>query len=199
VFVSESDTNHNQYRFLIRPDPEGRVQPTYVSRQPPPSSLPIRRHARRRPPPFPRSASERTQATAPTAKKMPGYGRVAARDELRSKTMDLAPSELSAPDPRQVLRKRLGEEMEALRGILRKAELVVRKNIDKGRAAPRRGKDGRFLAAEARSEAMEADRTPCAKRRKVMPPLEIIEPPPGYRSPIRMHVPRKGGRRHPWR
>ena len=109
---------------------------------------------------------------------MPGYGRVAARDELRSKTMDLAPSELSAPDPRQVLRKRLGEEMEALRGILRKAELVVRKNIDKGRAAPRRGKDGRFLAAEARSEAMEADRTPCAKRRKAMPPLEIIEPPP---------------------
>jgi hypothetical protein len=91
--------------------------------------------------------------------------------------MDLAPSELSAPDPRQVLRKRLCEEMEALRGILRKAELVVCKNIDKGRAAPHRGKDGRFLAAEARSEAMEADRTPCAKRRKAMPPVEIIEPP----------------------
>ena len=124
------------------------------------------------------------------AKKMPGYHRAAARDELRSKTMELAPAELfasdprqvlkkklSAPDPCQVLRKRLGEEMEALRGILRKAELVVRNNVDKGYAARRRRKDGHFLAAEARSEAMVVDRTPCAKRRKATPPVENIEPP----------------------
>jgi hypothetical protein len=47
--------------------------------------------------------------------------------------------------------------MEALRGILKKAELVVRKNVDKGRAAPRHGKDGHFLAAEVQLEVMEAD------------------------------------------
>ncbi|CAD6337243.1 unnamed protein product [Miscanthus lutarioriparius] len=93
--------------------------------------------------------------------------------------MDLVPAEVSAPaDPRLVLRKRLGEEMEALRGIFRKAELVVRKTVDKGRAAPRCGKDGRFLAAEAGSETIEANRIPCDKKRKKMPPVdvEIIKP-----------------------
>jgi len=109
--------------------------------------------------------------------KMAGRRRVAC-DELGSKTMDLAPAELSALDWRLVLRKRLCKEMEALCCILRKAELAVRKAVDKGSPAPHCGKDVRFLAAQARSETMEANRIPCDKKRKTMPPVdvEIIKP-----------------------
>jgi hypothetical protein len=145
-----------------------RVPSTYVTLATSISILHPMRDVRCRLPPFSRSASETTQATATAAEKMPGHRQV-SRDELRSKTMDLVPAEVSAPaDPRLVLRKRLGEEMEALRGILGKAELVVRKTVDKARPAPRCGKGGRFLAAQARSETMEANRIPCDMKRKKM-------------------------------
>uniref|UniRef100_K3Y2G4 NET domain-containing protein n=1 Tax=Setaria italica TaxID=4555 RepID=K3Y2G4_SETIT len=70
-------------------------------------------------------------------------------------------------DPQLILRKRLREEMEALRGLVRKAELLCGKR----RAAPRCGKDdGRFLEAEGWSESpTEAEGTTCAKRRKTTP------------------------------
>ncbi|CAN6202110.1 unnamed protein product [Urochloa humidicola] len=113
--------------------------------------------------------------------------RRAASNEPGKKTMELAPAKLCTPDPRLVmLRKRQREEMEALRGILRKAELLAGKNLGDGRAAPRRGKDGRFLAAEAEARpapaAAEADRATSAKRRKTMMPLVKIAKP----KPIRM-------------
>ncbi|KAK8455076.1 hypothetical protein SEVIR_4G082100v4 [Setaria viridis] len=78
-----------------------------------------------------------------------------------------APAGISRQDPQLILRKRLREEMEALRGLVRKAELLCGKR----RAAPRCGKDdGRFLAAEGWSEShTEAEGTTCAKRRKTTP------------------------------
>ncbi|OEL34328.1 hypothetical protein BAE44_0004651 [Dichanthelium oligosanthes] len=90
--------------------------------------------------------------------------------------MDFAPADLSSSDPRLMLRKRLREEMEVLRGILRKAELLVGRTVDNGRAEPRRRKDGRFLAAEDRSVATGAGRRTCAKRRKTIHVAEIVEP-----------------------
>ncbi|PVH48226.1 hypothetical protein PAHAL_4G284100 [Panicum hallii] len=87
------------------------------------------------------------------------------------------PADISNQDPQLILRKRLRAEMEALRGLLRKAELLSGKTVGNGRAAARCGKDGRFLAAEHRSEATEAERTPCAKRRKTMPLAEIVVEP----------------------
>ncbi|RCV20754.1 hypothetical protein SETIT_4G082900v2 [Setaria italica] len=78
-----------------------------------------------------------------------------------------APAGISRQDPQLILRKRLREEMEALRGLVRKAELLCGKR----RAAPRCGKDdGRFLEAEGWSESpTEAEGTTCAKRRKTTP------------------------------
>lgn len=62
------------------------------------------------------------------------------------------PADISNQDPQLILRKRLRAEMEALRGLLRKAKLLSGKTVGNGRAAARCGKDGRFLAAEHRSE-----------------------------------------------
>ncbi|CAN6172902.1 unnamed protein product [Urochloa humidicola] len=133
-----------------------------------------------RAPPPPRSREEESRDGAAA-----GHRR-ATRDELAAKkATDLAPAELSTPDPLLRLRKRQREEMEALRGILRKAELLVGKSktAGDGRAAPRRGKVGRFLAAEAEAgpapAATEGGRaTSAAKRRKTMTPLVKIAKPP---------------------
>jgi hypothetical protein len=85
--------------------------------------------------------------------------------------MGLAPAEISAPDPLQMVRKRLCDEMEmeAIRGVLRKAELAVSKNVDKGRAAPGSARQGQPFPIK--SMEMETDHTPCGKRRKLMPPV----------------------------
>jgi hypothetical protein len=93
-----------------------------------------------------------TQVTATAGEKMPAYRGAVARDELRSKTMGLAPAEISAPDPRQVVRKRLCEEMEAIHGVLRKAELAVSKNVDKGHAAPGPVWQGRLFSIRSHGD-----------------------------------------------
>ncbi|CAN6214601.1 unnamed protein product [Urochloa humidicola] len=111
--------------------------------------------------------------------------RRAACDKLGTKTMGLAPAELSTPEPLLMLTKTQREEMEELRSILRKAELLAgkTKTTDDICVVPSRGKDERFLAAEAESRpapaAMEVGRT---KRRKTMTPLVKIT------KPIRMSV-----------
>ncbi|XP_062217763.1 transcription factor GTE9-like [Phragmites australis] len=66
-----------------------------------------------------------------------------------------------------ILRKRMASELDALRGLVKKAELLSL------------GKNGRFLAAESRLETpMKAGgKTPSAKRRKVSPLVEQIETP----------------------
>ncbi|KAG2637942.1 hypothetical protein PVAP13_2NG555900 [Panicum virgatum] len=100
-----------------------------------------------------------------------------ARDGLSANTKmtAFASAEISIQDPQLVLRKRLRAEMEALRGLLRKAELLSgKKSVAKSRAPPRCGKDGRFLAAE--DEATEAEMTTCAKRRKAVPVAKVAEP-----------------------
>ncbi|KAL6899635.1 hypothetical protein ACP4OV_006293 [Aristida adscensionis] len=67
-----------------------------------------------------------------------------------------------------LLRERLASELDALRGLLRKAELLCRGK-----------KSGRRLATEPRSEAlMEADgKAPAAKRMRVDPVVHQIEAP----------------------
>ncbi|KAJ1258578.1 hypothetical protein BS78_10G086300, partial [Paspalum vaginatum] len=93
--------------------------------------------------------------------------------------MDFAPPEPSNRDRLLMLRKRLRDEMEALRGILKKAELLANSKIvdEIGRPAPRRGKDGRFLNEGDRSDPTEADKTASAKSRKTMPmpSVEAVE------------------------
>ncbi|RCV07186.1 hypothetical protein SETIT_1G224400v2 [Setaria italica] len=68
------------------------------------------------------------------------------------------------------LHKRMALELEALRELLRKAELIPRRPACKGSAAPAGGKSKRLLAPEPRMEA--GGKTPSLKKRKVSPLLE---------------------------
>jgi hypothetical protein len=99
-----------------------------------------------------------------------------AHDGMGKKMAAVAPIELSKADPRLVLGKRLRAEMEALCSLVKKAELLVRKNAN-GSAPVRRVKEGqRFMEAEARRpDTTEGEMTSCAKKRKTMAVAKIVD------------------------
>ncbi|CAN6279139.1 unnamed protein product [Urochloa humidicola] len=97
------------------------------------------------------------------------------RTKRTRSSADTGSKVLTAPgDPaRDRLHKRMASELEALREILKKAELIARGPARKGGAAPAVGKSKRVLPGtvpprpEPRTEA--GGKTPSVKRRKVSP------------------------------
>jgi len=69
---------------------------------------------------------------------------------------------------RELLQKRLASELDVLRCLLKKAELISRRGACKG-GAPATGKKERFLASKQRSEPMVdgGGNAPSVKRRKI--------------------------------
>ncbi|RLN13013.1 hypothetical protein C2845_PM09G05350 [Panicum miliaceum] len=123
----------------------------------------------------------RLMARAPARKRRESRGMAGAdRRRVAGKGFGTkVTADMSNQDPKLILRKRLRAEMEALRGLLRKAKLLSGRTVGRSRAAPCCGKDGRFLAEEHRSEPTEVERTSssCAKRRKTMLLVEIVVEP----------------------
>ncbi|KAG0533762.1 hypothetical protein BDA96_04G220900 [Sorghum bicolor] len=73
---------------------------------------------------------------------------------------------------RELLQKRLASELDVLRGLLKKAELISRREACKGGAPPTAGKNKKeqFLASKQRSEPMVdggGGNAPSVKRRKI--------------------------------
>lgn len=67
----------------------------------------------------------------------------------------------------ELLQKRLASELDALRGLLKKAELISQRGACKG-GTPTAGKKDRFLACNRRPKPIEEDfNAPSVKRRKI--------------------------------
>jgi len=67
----------------------------------------------------------------------------------------------------ELLRKRLASELDALRGLLKKAELISQRGACKG-SAPTAGKKDRFLASNQRAKPIDEDfNAPSVKKRKI--------------------------------
>ncbi|XP_062224465.1 uncharacterized protein LOC133922998 [Phragmites australis] len=89
---------------------------------------------------------------------------------------------------RRLLRKRLGSELDAVRDILRKVEILF-PDAGETRMAVPTDKDGWFMAAEPRPEApMEDDGSRAAKRRNVSPFAEQAEEKPRMTSDQRRRL-----------
>ncbi|CAN6238593.1 unnamed protein product [Urochloa humidicola] len=93
------------------------------------------------------------------------------RTNLTRSSAEAAAEVLAAGgDPaRDRLHKRMASELEALREILKKAELIARGAARKGGAAPAGGKSKRALPAAEPPRAEAGGKTASAKRRKVSP------------------------------